>query len=74
MSREGLLERIRQLAVRPDGLFRVHRTHPGIYARARRQFGTWAQAVAAAGIDYEQVLRKARTRSLRLRGRRTRVR
>ena len=72
MSPEGLLDRIGQLAARPEGLFRVHRAHPEIYARARRQFGTWARAVAAAGIDYQQVLLKARTRSLRARGRRAR--
>ena len=67
-----VLERIRQLAGRSAGLFRVHRTHSALYARARRQFGSWAAAVAAAGIDYRQSLDRARERSVATRRRRRR--
>ncbi len=67
-----VLERIRQLAGRPAGLFRVHRTHSALYARARRQFGSWAEAVAAAGVDYRRTLDRARERSVATRRRRRR--
>jgi len=36
MAPETVLERIRGLSERREGLFRVHRTHPALYARARR--------------------------------------
>ena len=64
MNRAELLERIRALAHEPDGLFRVHHLDTGLYARARRQFGSWAAAVRAAGIDYGTALESARRRSL----------
>jgi hypothetical protein len=64
MSPATLLEKIRALAGREDGLFRVHLTHGAVYARARRQFGSWAAAVAAAGQDYGRALETARRRSL----------
>ena len=64
MTQAALLERIRALAEREGGLFRVHRTHGGVYARARRQFGSWAAAVAAAGQDYQRALDTARQRSI----------
>ena len=67
MSRAELLERIRALARQPDGLFRVHHLDTGLYARARRQFGSWAAAVRAAGIDYGTALESARRRSLETR-------
>ncbi|NOT34791.1 MAG: hypothetical protein HOP12_11555 [Candidatus Eisenbacteria bacterium] len=63
MSREEVLEMIRRLASRPEGLFRVHDTHGHVYARARRQFGSWAAAVRAAGENYAQVVAAARRRS-----------
>ena len=63
MTREEVLSRIRHLAANGD-LFRVHRDHPGLYARARRQFGSWAGAVANAGIDYSGALDEARRRSV----------
>jgi hypothetical protein len=69
-----VLERIRQLASRADGLFRIHRTHSALYARARRQFGSWADAVAAAGVDYSNALDRARQRSIATRRRRRRAR
>jgi len=74
MAPPRVLERIRQLASRVDGLFRIHRTHSALYARARRQFGSWAGAVAAAGIDYGSTLDRARRRSIATRRRRRRVR
>ncbi|HYM81116.1 MAG TPA: hypothetical protein VEY91_06860 [Candidatus Limnocylindria bacterium] len=74
MSTAQVLERILQLAGRNDGLFRVHRTHSSLYARARRQFGSWAKAVQAAGIDYRRALTSARQRSIETRKRRRRRR
>jgi len=59
-----LLERIRRLSERRQGLFRVHRTHGDLYARARRQFGSWQAAVRAAGCDYTTAIERARRRSL----------
>lgn len=45
-------------------LFRIHLSQPGLYARARRQFGSWARALAAAGVDHTRALAEARRRSL----------
>ena len=70
MSAAAVLEKIGQLAIRREGLFRVHHTHPGLYARARRQFGSWAAAVRAAGVDYDTALSAARLRSIQARRRR----
>lgn len=70
MSSAAVLEKIGQLAGRREGLFRVHHTHPGLYARARRQFGSWAAAVRAAGVDYDHALNTARRRSIQARRRR----
>jgi uncharacterized protein HemY len=67
MSRAELLKRIRALAHEPDGLFRVHHLDTGLYARARRQFGTWAAAVQAAGLNYGDAVEAARRRSLQTR-------
>jgi hypothetical protein len=69
MSVHDLLERIRRLAASRDGLFRVHRRSAGLYARARRSFGSWSAAVAAAGLDYQAALHGARRRSIRSRRR-----
>ena len=74
MAPSMVLEKIRQLSRRREGLFRVHHTHPGLYARARRQFGSWAAAVAAAGMDYGSSVSAARQRSIRGRRRRRRYR
>ena len=74
MTAESVLQRIRDLARRDDGLFRIHQRHSALYARARRMFGSWGAAVAAAGIDYVETVVAARRRSLRsrrLRPRRT---
>jgi hypothetical protein len=67
MSRLELLDRIRDLAGQPDGLFKVHHQDTGLYARARRQFGSWAAAVQAAGLDYGNAVETARRRSLETR-------
>jgi hypothetical protein len=69
MTRDQLVASIRDLAGRPDGLFRVHLTDSDLYARARRMFGSWAAAVAAAGVDYGQSIDTARRRSLESRRR-----
>ena len=63
MSRERVLTLLRECAAN-DGLFRVHIDQPALYARARRQWGTWAGALAAAGLDYGQVMAEARRRSV----------
>jgi len=74
MSGHAVLELIRRLGRREMGLFRTHRTHPALYARARRFFGNWASAVAAAGIDYRVAVHRARQQSIRTRRRRRRER
>ena len=63
MSREELVTRVRELA-QGDGLFRVHRAAPALYARARRMFGSWAAALDAAGVDYRATVERARKRSV----------
>jgi hypothetical protein len=67
MSREEVLARIRALAESRTGLFRVHHVDSRLYARSRRLFGSWSEAVRAAGIDYQDSLRRARDRARRLR-------
>lgn len=64
VSRPQVLERIRGLAALEAGLFRVHESHPALYARARRQFGSWFAALEAAGVDYRAVMDTARRRSI----------
>ncbi|MFI5371130.1 MAG: hypothetical protein ACHQ52_06185 [Candidatus Eisenbacteria bacterium] len=70
MTRDELLSLIRERAANPDGLFRVHLTDSDLYARARRMFGSWAFALAAAGVDYRSIIATARARSLETRRRR----
>ncbi len=72
MSREAMLERIRELAQRRAGLFQVHKRHGAFYARARRMFGSWGAAVAAAGMEYVEIMAAARRRSWRARRQRPR--
>jgi hypothetical protein len=71
MHPAALLERIQRLAHRREGLFRIHITHRDLYSRARRQFGSWAKAVRAAGLDYEAIAVRARTRAAERRRRLT---
>ncbi len=63
MSRDALLDRVREVARTADGLFRVHRQHPDLYGRARRMFGSWSEAVRMAGVDYDDAIADARRRS-----------
>jgi hypothetical protein len=70
MTRDELLSLLRERATSPDGLFRVHLTDSDLYARARRMFGSWAFALAAAGVDYRRIIATARARSLETRRRR----
>ena len=67
MGEGDVLALIRSMNRQPEGLFRVHRQHPDLYARARRMFGSWSAAVVAAGIDYQGVVTLAAQRSLRSR-------
>jgi hypothetical protein len=69
MAPETVLERIRGLSERREGLFRVHRTHPALYARARRLFGSWEGAVRACGLDYGQIVHRAFERAAQTRRR-----
>lgn len=74
MTPDQVLDRIRRLSTGGDGLYRVHRTHTDLYARARRQFGSWAAAVAAAGMDYQGAISAARRRAVETRRTRRRIR
>jgi hypothetical protein len=74
MSRDEVLEQIRGILTARDGLFRVHHAHAGLYARARRMFGSWAAAVSAAGVDYPAAIAKARERAILNRSRAARRR
>ena len=71
MSPGELLERIRDRAA-AGALFRVHLAEPALYARARRLFGSWARALAAAGLDHRAAVSEARRRAHEAR-RRTRA-
>jgi hypothetical protein len=62
MSAETLLQRIRAGAT-SGLLYRVHLAEPALYARARRLFGSWARALAAAGLDHAAVVSAARRRA-----------
>lgn len=62
MSPDDLLQRIRDRATSGE-LFRVHLVEPSLYARARRLFGSWARALAAAGLDHTAAVSAARRRA-----------
>jgi hypothetical protein len=68
MAPSEVLDRIR-LEYARGTLFRMHRAHPALYARARRLFGTWAAALARAGVDHNRAMAEARRRSLETRRR-----
>ncbi len=61
---------IQRLHEQSGGLSRVHHTHPALYAKARRAFGTWREAVAAAGLDYVRERRDSLRRGLSMRDQR----
>jgi hypothetical protein len=63
MQPHEVIARIREMALR-NALFRVHIDAPSLYARARRQFGTWASALVAAGVDHDAAVKAARLRSV----------
>ncbi len=66
VTREQTLEQIR--AASTEGrLFRVHRERPALYARARRLWGSWAEALREAGVDHALVIEDARRISLETR-------
>jgi len=69
-SRERIRTTIRDLHAQAGGLSRIHRTHPALYAQARRAFGSWREAVAAAGIDYGRELDTSLRQGLMLRDQR----
>ncbi len=70
MQPDEVLRRIQGLAVQ-GALFRVHLDHPALYARARRLFGSWADAVLRAGHDHQRAVSDARRRSVETRRRAT---
>jgi hypothetical protein len=63
LSPEQVMEQIRSAAA-AGTLFRVHRESPALYARARRVWGSWANALRAAGQDPGHVVREARRRAV----------
>ena len=65
--RAGIVAAIRDLHGRTGSLSRVHRSHPDLYARARRAFGSWREAVGAAGLDYRGEIDRSLRRGLLLR-------
>jgi len=73
MTREAVLDLIRRLGRRREGLVAIHVTHPALYARARRCFGSWAAAVRAAGLDYWSEIRRARQHAIDMRRRKRRA-
>jgi hypothetical protein len=72
-TRRQVLDAIRGLHGTHGGLSRVHHTHAALYAQARRAFGTWRAAVAAAGIDYHHERSTSLKRGLSMRDQRRAV-
>lgn len=70
LIREHVIDVIRGLHEQSGGLSRIHRSHPALYAQARRAFGSWREAVAAAGINYDHELNQSLRRGLVLRDQR----
>lgn len=69
-SRESILEEIRRLHEQGEDLASsvVRRKHLALYATARRKehFGSWSEAVTAAGIDYDAVKQESQARRKRM--------
>jgi hypothetical protein len=65
-TRETILEEIRRLHAAGEDLTstNVRRKYLSLYATARRRdhFGSWADALAAAGIDYSSLKKEAQAR------------
>jgi len=72
-TRAEVLSNIRTLHEQAGGLSRVHRTHAALYARARRLFGSWREAVKASGLDYRQEIDRSLTLGLQRRDERRRL-
>ena len=72
-AKTRILETIKALHLRDGVLSRVHRTHAALYAQARRAFGSWRDAVAAAGLDYAHERDQSLRRGLSLRDQRRAV-
>jgi len=68
--RHAVTSIIQRLHEQSGGLSRVHHTHPALYAKARRAFGSWREAVAAAGLDYVRERRDSLRRGLSMRDQR----
>ena len=62
-TRDDVIEQIRA-AAQSGELFRVHLMQPALYARARRIFGTWSEALQASGIDHGSIVQQARRRAV----------
>lgn len=72
-ARRQVAETIRRVHSTNGGLSRIHRTHAALYAQARRAFGSWKGAVAAAGLDYEHERDQSLRRGLSMRDQRRAV-
>lgn len=63
-SKEKIVQKIRELYERGEDLSQksVSRKHPALLAAAksRRYFGSWGEAVKAAGVEYGMVKRRAK--------------
>lgn len=70
MQPDEVLRHIRRMHEGGE-LFRVHLQQPSLYARARRLFGTWANALSLAGLDHSGAVSEARRRAAEGRRRRS---
>lgn len=59
-NRKRIVECIKQLQVAGEPLYvsAVERTHGGLVGAAATYFGSWRQAIKAAGLDYSQIKRQ----------------
>ena len=71
--RRHVIEAIHHVHSANGGLSRIHRKHAALYAQARRAFGSWRDAVAAAGLDYEHERDQSLRRGLSIRDQRRAV-
>ncbi|MFO7676151.1 MAG: hypothetical protein R6X12_07555 [bacterium] len=60
-SRDEVVREIRRLAEKGTALNSGHvaRSFPALAYAARKYLGSWERAIAAAGLDYEQIRRKS---------------
>lgn len=57
-SPEKVVEEIKKIPERELGF--VYRTNLALYYAARREFGSWKNAIAAAGLDYREIKKSAK--------------